>query len=67
MLSMYVFILITKIDAITGTYKLKKLEYQEQGYDITRIKDKIYFLSKGTYVVLDERLYNDIISKKLSL
>lgn len=57
---------LDKID-ITGTYKLKKHEYQQQGYDITQVKDKIYFLSKGTYVELDESLYNDIVSKKLSL
>lgn len=64
---MYVFKFITRPDAITGTYKLKKLEYQEQGYDITQVKDKIYFLSKGVYVDLDESLHNDIMSKKLSL
>lgn len=52
---------------VAGTYKLMKLEYQKQGFDITRIKDKIYFLCKGVYVDLDENLYNDIMSKKLNL
>lgn len=64
---MHVFEFVTKIDSFTGTYKLKKLEYQQQGYDITQVKEKIYFLSKGTYVELDENLHNDILSKKLSL
>jgi len=43
---------------------MKKVELQKEGFDVTRIKDKLYFNSSGKYVPLDEALYNSIISGK---
>ncbi|XP_033225126.1 long-chain fatty acid transport protein 4-like [Belonocnema kinseyi] len=51
---------------MTGTFKLKKKNLQEDGFNITKIKDAVYFLEKsGTYVRLTESLYNDIIAEKV--
>jgi solute carrier family 27 fatty acid transporter 1/4 len=47
-----------------GTYKLKKLDYQKLGYDITKTDDKIYFLKGDKYVIVNTSLYTDIINGK---
>ncbi|XP_015124796.1 long-chain fatty acid transport protein 4 [Diachasma alloeum] len=51
---------------LTGTYKLKKGDLQVQGFDITKIKDPVYFLEKsGNYVRLTEQLHRDLLEEKL--
>ncbi|XP_053980372.1 long-chain fatty acid transport protein 4 [Hylaeus volcanicus] len=51
---------------ITGTFKLKKRNLQQEGYNIKTITDPVYFLEKsGVYVRLTEQLYNDIIEGKV--
>ncbi|XP_008204870.1 long-chain fatty acid transport protein 4 [Nasonia vitripennis] len=53
---------------MTGTFKLKKKELQQEGIDIHKVKDPIYFLEKsGKYVKLTEDLYNDIKQEKVRL
>ncbi|XP_054002850.1 long-chain fatty acid transport protein 4 [Hylaeus anthracinus] len=53
---------------ITGTFKLKKRNLQQEGYNIKTITDPVYFLEKsGVYVRLTEQLYNDIIEGKVPL
>ncbi|XP_015370399.1 PREDICTED: long-chain fatty acid transport protein 4-like [Diuraphis noxia] len=53
---------------MTGTYKLKKLDLQKDGYDIDRIKDQVYYCnSKGIYQELTIEAYTDIISGKIRL
>ena len=42
-----------------------KKNFMQEGYDITKIKDKIYFLLKGKYTLLDKSLFNDIMSGKV--
>jgi len=54
---------INQID-MTGTYKMKKLALQEEGFDITKISDRIYFYLNGKYVSLGQELYTSIISGK---
>ncbi|XP_037033095.1 long-chain fatty acid transport protein 4 [Bradysia coprophila] len=52
--------LLTKVD-MTGTFKLKKLDLQKQGFDPSAIDDKLYYLtSKGTYSILDRNVYEQI-------
>ena len=47
---------------LTGTFKLKKKDLQDVGFDIRKITDPVYFLdNSGVYVKLTEQLYNDII------
>ena len=43
---------------------MKKVDLQKEGFNVTAIKDKMYFYSNGKYVPLDETLYNSIISGK---
>ncbi|XP_011303224.1 long-chain fatty acid transport protein 4 [Fopius arisanus] len=51
---------------LTGTYKLKKGDLQVQGFDITQIKDPVYFLEKsGNYVRLTEQLHHDLVEEKI--
>ena len=58
--------LTPKLD-ITGTYKLKKRDLQEQGYDPDTIEDPLFFLDLKTvkYVPLDTDLYSQIRSGKV--
>lgn len=50
-----IFIRILPQMPMTGTFKLKKRDLQLEGYDITKIKDKIYILqSDGSYKVMTD-------------
>jgi solute carrier family 27 fatty acid transporter 1/4 len=51
----------------TGTFKLLKVDLQKDGFDISRIKDALYFLRDGKYSPLDKTLYEDVISGRLRL
>ncbi|KZC09870.1 PREDICTED: long-chain fatty acid transport protein 4 [Dufourea novaeangliae] len=47
---------------MTGTFKLKKKDLQQDGFNIKKITDPVYFLdSSGVYVKFTEQLYNDIL------
>ncbi|XP_063238104.1 long-chain fatty acid transport protein 1-like [Bacillus rossius redtenbacheri] len=53
---------------LTGTYKLIKRDLQLEGFDITAIKDKLYYMdAKGQYSPLTRDVYEDILSNKLRL
>lgn len=51
----------------TGTYKFKKIRLQDEGFDITKIKDSLYFLSGGKFVPLDRDLFDKINSGRIRL
>ncbi|XP_033184550.1 fatty acid transport protein 3 isoform X1 [Bombus vancouverensis nearcticus] len=60
-LPMTVFILL-------GTFKLKKKDLQEDGFNIKKVSDPIYFLdNSGVYVKLTEEIYNNILDGKIRL
>ncbi|XP_063975497.1 long-chain fatty acid transport protein 4-like [Diachasmimorpha longicaudata] len=51
---------------LTGTYKLKKGDLQVEGFDVSKIKDPVYFLEKsGNYVRLTEQLHHDLLEEKI--
>ncbi|XP_014478383.1 PREDICTED: long-chain fatty acid transport protein 4 [Dinoponera quadriceps] len=52
---------------MTGTFKLKKKDLQQDAFDIKKIKDPVYFLNKGTYVRMTDEFYNDILHGKIRL
>ncbi|GBP61965.1 Long-chain fatty acid transport protein 1 [Eumeta japonica] len=54
---------------VTATFKLKKKELLEQGFDPQLHKDPMYFLDQksGCYVPLTRRLYEDIIQGVVKL
>lgn len=51
----------------SGTYKLRKVELQKQGFDLDKAKgDPIYYwnaAAKG-YSLMDKAMYEDIITSK---
>ena len=57
------------IFTLTGTFKLKKLALQREGYNPDVISDPLYFYdnASGGYKALDAELYEDIVSKKMRL
>ncbi|VVC45602.1 AMP-binding, conserved site,AMP-dependent synthetase/ligase [Cinara cedri] len=53
---------------LTGTYKLKKLDLQKEGFDMGLIKDQLYYCnSKGVYEVLTPEVFKDIYAGKIRL
>ncbi|KMQ93279.1 protein white [Lasius niger] len=52
--------ILTKID-LTGTFKLKKKDLQEEGYNAEKIQDKLYYLdAKLGYQLLTREIYDQI-------
>jgi len=52
---------------MTGTYKLRKVDLQKEGFDINKVKDSIYFYSNSKYVPLDSELYRKLMDGKMRL
>ncbi|EFN85194.1 Long-chain fatty acid transport protein 1 [Harpegnathos saltator] len=52
--------------SMTGTFKLKKRDLQQDAFDIKKA-NPVYFLDKNTYVRMTDELYNDIIQGKIRL
>lgn len=59
-----VFLRIVSAIEITGTFKLRKQELANEGYDRTKIRDALYFDDRRqrAYTVLDEPLYQQLQS-----
>lgn len=57
--------LLSKVD-MTGTFKLKKIDLQKEGFDPTAINDSLYYLaSSGKYEKLDKAVYEQIMNGKV--
>ncbi|KAH0953249.1 hypothetical protein HN011_000393 [Eciton burchellii] len=57
--------ILTKID-LTGTFKLKKKELQDEGYNAYKIQDKLYYLdTKLGYQLLTPDIYDQIQQGKI--
>lgn len=52
---------------VTGTYKHKKVELRNQGFDVAQVKDPVFFLEGDTYIPLTAELYDKIISGQIRL
>lgn len=61
------FIRLVKVIDLTGTYKMRKVDYQKEGFDVNKIKDEIYFFdnTSQTYVLLTNALYEQLESGKM--
>ncbi|KAJ8679470.1 hypothetical protein QAD02_015257 [Eretmocerus hayati] len=57
-----IFLRIVKELELTGTFKLKKIDLQKEGFDPNKIQDKVYFRSNQEYVEVTPELYEKIIS-----
>jgi len=60
-----VLVRIVKQLDMTGTYKMKKVDLQKEGFDVTRVSDKIYVLYNGNFTLLDNELYSKLTSGQL--
>ena len=49
---------------MTGTYKLQKTDLQEEGFDVTKVKDDIYFMGPKdeSYRILDLENYQNLLA-----
>lgn len=58
--------LLEKVD-LTGTFKLKKLDLQKEGFNPNLIQDKLYYLNNkiGAYEMLTAEIYNRIINGEI--
>lgn len=57
--------ILTKID-LTGTFKLKKKDLQEEGYNPYKVQDKLYYLNaKLGYQLLTSEVYDQIQQGKI--
>ncbi|CAH0596862.1 unnamed protein product [Chrysodeixis includens] len=63
------FIRILPESTLTATFKLKKKELMEEGFNLENIKDPMYFLDQksGEYVPLTQKLYDDIMQDVVRL
>lgn len=54
---------------LTGTFKLKKVDLQKEGYDVTQIKDDVYFLNSKDmkYEKVTKDLFEKIQSGQIKL
>jgi len=61
------FIRLVKVIDLTGTYKMRKVDYQKEGFDVNKIKDEIYLFdsTNQSYVLLTNVLYEQLQSGKM--
>lgn len=61
------FIRLVNVIDLTGTYKMRKVDYQKEGFDMEKIKDQVYFFdaSNQSYVPLTSALYEQLKSGKI--
>lgn len=63
-----IFIRLVSVIDLTGTYKMRKIDYQKEGFDMDKIKeDAVYFLSptSKSYVPFDKELHEQLKSGKI--
>lgn len=53
----------------TGTHKLRKVNFQKEGYNPDQISDPLYFLDmkKKKYIPLTEEIYSDILNGRIRM
>lgn len=63
------FLRVMKSVPLTGTFKLKKVDLQRDGYDLNKVEDKLYFYNGklNKYEPLTKETYDSIINGKLRL
>jgi citronellyl-CoA synthetase len=64
-----IFIRLKESLEFTGTHKLRKVNLKKQGYDITKIKDKVYFWNSNSnkYEIFDEEKYSNLVNSSLKI
>ena len=62
-----IFIRVIDKCEITTTFKIKKNVLQKDGFDPSRIKDKLFFLSGNEYVPLTSQIFQDIVNCRVRI
>lgn len=62
-----IFIRVLEKMDITGTFKIKKTELQKDGFDPSKIKDKLYVRSGKEYVPMTSQLYQNILKGEIKI
>jgi len=64
-----IFLRVMKSLPLTGTFKLKKVDLQKEGFDVAKITDKLFFFDPKLkqYVELTQAIHDDICSGKIRL
>ena len=50
-----------------GTYKMKKIDLQKEGFDIAKVTDKIYVFNDGKYSPVTNEVYTRLMDGKMRL
>ena len=63
------FIRIVSSMDMTGTYKLRKVDYQKEGFDPSAIADDLFLMDAITqsYVPLTNELYEQLLSGRMRI
>ncbi|XP_054275215.1 long-chain fatty acid transport protein 4-like [Macrosteles quadrilineatus] len=61
------FLRVMQSTPLTGTFKLKKVDLQNEGYNPSSLKDPVYFFNGTAFEPLTEKLYGQIVSGKMKL
>lgn len=59
------FIRLQKDMRITSTFKHQKVDYRDEGYDPSKVKDPLYYLDGEKYVPIDAALYKKLASGEI--
>jgi solute carrier family 27 (fatty acid transporter), member 1/4 len=61
------FIRVVNTIDLTGTYKLRKVDYQKESFDLNRIKEDLYFFHPEfqNYVPFTAQLYEELAGGKI--
>ncbi|KAI9304887.1 hypothetical protein BJ944DRAFT_180932 [Cunninghamella echinulata] len=62
-----VFIRFVPAMELTGTFKQQKVEFRNQGIDLTKISDQVYWLQGETYVPFNQENYQAVVDGKVRL
>lgn len=64
-----IFLRIMQTVPVTGTFKLKKRDLQQEGYDVNTVKDDLYFYNSklNAFEKLTRNVYEDIVNGKIRL
>jgi hypothetical protein len=61
------FIRIKKEVDLTGTFKLRKVTLQKEGFNPETVSDTLYFKKGPSYTLLTKQLYDQIINGSLMI
>lgn len=61
------FIRLVSVIDLTGTYKMRKVDYQKEGFDLDKITDQVYFFDapSQSYVPFNNTLHDQLKSGKI--